>query len=298
MKTRSYLTPMAFKNALEQRLKAKGGVLNRHRQLVVFERFLARIEQEMGSAIILKGGLALEMRLHTARSTKDIDLCAMGAPEDVLQRLQRAGRMALGDFMVFEVRADPKSPHMNNETMPYEGVRFRVECKLASKVYASPFGVDVAFGAPLMPATDVVASHDSLNFAGIAPAHVRLYPVELHLAEKLHAYTLPRDRPNTRIKDLPDIALLAGIGPLSSSICKTALDAVFGSRGSHPLPNSFPAPAENWEAAYVAMAQTHALQWSTLDQVYSCVATFLNPLLVPSAPGKWNHVDWRWESSH
>jgi hypothetical protein len=56
---------------------------------------------------------------------------------------------------------------------------------------------------------EVVVAQDVLAFAGIAPPALRLYPIETHIAEKLHAYTMPRKRPNTRVKDLPDIALLA-----------------------------------------------------------------------------------------
>ena len=35
-----------------------------------------------------------------------------------------------------------------------------------------------------------------LGFAGVAPPVLRLYPIETHIAEKLHAYTMPRARPN------------------------------------------------------------------------------------------------------
>ena len=61
MKARTYETPAAFKRALEDRLKAgsKTGVdFARRRQLVVFDRFLARVVATFGDAAILKGGLA------------------------------------------------------------------------------------------------------------------------------------------------------------------------------------------------------------------------------------------------
>ena len=52
----------------------------------------------MGAAAILKGGLALELRLDRARTTKDVDLRMVGSPEGILERLQEAGRLDLGDF--------------------------------------------------------------------------------------------------------------------------------------------------------------------------------------------------------
>lgn len=72
-----YATPAAFKQALEQRLRnnsASGVDLARRRQLVVFERLLARVHIAADDTVILKGGLVLELRLQRARTTKDVDL--------------------------------------------------------------------------------------------------------------------------------------------------------------------------------------------------------------------------------
>lgn len=108
--TRDYATPPAFKQALEARLRAeaerRGMALQRVRQLVVFDRMLARMIDVLGDAMILKGGVALEFRLERARATKDIDVRAVGDPDTFLERLQEAGRFDLGDFMAFEVRSE------------------------------------------------------------------------------------------------------------------------------------------------------------------------------------------------
>jgi hypothetical protein len=95
---RRYATPLAFKQALEQRIKSSsttGVDFARRRQLLVFDRFLARVALVVGDAVTLKGGLALEMRLTRARTTKDIDLRMMGSADNVLDRLQSAGRLDL-----------------------------------------------------------------------------------------------------------------------------------------------------------------------------------------------------------
>jgi hypothetical protein len=67
---------------------------------------------------------------------------------------------------------------------------------------------------------------------------LRLYPIETHIAEKLHAYTMPRTRPNTRVKDLPDMALLATAEPLEAARLRAALERTFAFRATHPLPSS------------------------------------------------------------
>jgi hypothetical protein len=108
MTTRTYASPDAFKQAVEQRLRtgATGPRLRRSRQLLVFERFLARIVTIFGDAATLKGGLALELRIKRARATKDVDLRVMGSAQELLTQLQAAGRLDLGDFMTFEVMPD------------------------------------------------------------------------------------------------------------------------------------------------------------------------------------------------
>lgn len=66
MTARKYESPAAFKQALEHRLRTtstSGVDFARRRQLLVFDRFLARVVQVMGDAAVLKGGLVLELRL-------------------------------------------------------------------------------------------------------------------------------------------------------------------------------------------------------------------------------------------
>ena len=184
----AYASPQAFKQALEQRLKtaSNSGVdFARRRQLLVFDRFLARIVAVFGNTALLKGGLVLELRLERARATKDIDLRLIGSPENVLADLRRAGRLDLKDFMTFEVAPDTEHPQMQNDGMRYEGLRFRTECRLAGKLYGQRFGVDVAFGDPILGEPEIVSAEDTLAFAGVAPPTLRLYPIETHLAEKL-----------------------------------------------------------------------------------------------------------------
>ncbi len=58
MTVRTYSSPEAFKQALEQRLRASattGSLFARKRQLLVFDRFLARIAVVLGEAATLKG---------------------------------------------------------------------------------------------------------------------------------------------------------------------------------------------------------------------------------------------------
>lgn len=297
MTIRSYSSPAAFKQALEQRLKAasKDGVdFARRRQLLVFDRFLARASAVLGNSILLKGGLVLELRLERARTTKDVDLRVTVSPDKLLASLQQAGRQDLGDFMTFEVSPDAEHPTIENDGMQYEGLRFRAECRLAGKLYGQRFGVDVSFGDPIFGEPDIVTADDVLDFAGIAPPILQLYPIETHIAEKLHAYTMPRRRMNTRVKDLPDIALLAGIRSLEAGRLRAALEQTFMHRATHPLPQMLPDPPTGWSTPYREMARENELAWPTLEQLTAGVAAFLNPVLAGNT-SIWHPARWNWD---
>lgn len=297
MTPRTYASPEAFKQALEERLRSSaktGAEFARKRQLLVFDRFLARIVAVLGDAATLKGGLALELRLERARTTKDIDLRMVGSQEGVLGKLQEAGRKNLGDFMAFEVSPDDDHPEIQNDGMQYDGLRFRAECKLAGKLYGQPFGVDVAFGDPILGEPEVVVAEDVLAFAGIAPPTLRLYPIETHIAEKLHAYTMPRARPNSRVKDLPDLALLASAQELDAVLLHEALEQTFAFRKTHPLPASLPVPADTWRTPYQAMAREDQLAWATLEEVTKAAQSFLDPVLAGPLDATWDPSKWTW----
>ena len=74
----------------------------------------------------------------------------VGSPDRILPELQAAARLNLGDFMTFEVELDEGHPEIQNDGLQYDGVRFRAECRLAGKLYGQRFGVDVAFGDPIL----------------------------------------------------------------------------------------------------------------------------------------------------
>ena len=55
----------------------------------------------------------------------------------------------------------------------------------------------------------MLEGRDWFGFAGLTRARVLAVSPEEQFAEKLHAYTLPREgRPNSRVKDLVDLILL------------------------------------------------------------------------------------------
>jgi hypothetical protein len=164
----------------------------------------------------------------------------VGRPDNVLPRLQEAGQINLHDYLTFEIQPDPKHPEIEAAEMPYLGLRYRAQAQLAGKIFGSSFGIGVAFSEPLHGSPEEATGSNFLEFAGIEPSPFRIYPLETHIAGKLHAYTLPRSRSNTRIQDLPDIALLASTRTIEGRSLRVTIQQTFEHRATHAVPERSP----------------------------------------------------------
>ena len=108
---KQYKTAGAFRTALEARLQARAQEkrtdLQRLRLQVAFDRFLARFFPKGPKGTypwILKGGYAMELRMRSARTTKDIDLTLHDGTR-LAQRPRRAPEASTGDAT--RLRRDP-----------------------------------------------------------------------------------------------------------------------------------------------------------------------------------------------
>lgn len=290
---RTYATPSAFTRALDARLRSDPRGLVAARRRLVFERLLVRVVHEFGGDVALKGGLALVQRTAAARTTKDVDLRVLGDPKALLPRLQLAGRAELPDFLRFEIAA--VGP-IKNPGLRYDAHRYRVTPTVAGRLYGDEFKLDCAFAEPIVGELEVRRLPDTLAFGGIAPGEVPLYPVVSHVAEKLHALTASYgDRKSTRTKDLPDLALLAALGPLAATAVRQAIATTFQHRATHAPPLVLTAPIPEWRDPYARMAVEDALPWPDLDAVYAAAAQFLDPILDPGRQvTTWQPATWAW----
>ena len=274
-----YQTGGAFRRALEQRLREQslttGVSLVRLRKMVAFDRFLARLFQLAPQAWVVKGGLAIQLRLgERARTTKDIDLLALVEIDQVLSMLQKAGRLDLGDYFYFTV-AEPSS----GLARAAGGVRYPVRALLDGRTF-DRFHLDVGALDPMLDPVEYKEMPDLLAFADIPPTSVPCFPVTQQIAEKFHAYTRPRGfGENSRVKDLVDIILLARSSDVNDEQLYRALQATFEHVGTHPCPNSVPPPPKGWKLPFRKMAQEVGLREMTLEQGYHIVCDLLNHVL-------------------
>ena len=260
--SKSYKSAKDFRVALEHRLQkhaADSGLnLQRLRRTVAFNRFLARIFADSISPWVLKGGYAMELRLHSARATLDVDLGFRGVPKaggeiqsDYLQRLLASAVKAdLGDFFGFEIGG----VQMELDGPLYGGARYPVRSIIDGRLFVS-FHVDVAVGDFIPVKLEAAHEQGLLSFAGIKPSIFQMIPKEVQFAEKLHSYTMPRPVPNSRVRDLVDMVLLIREGKISPAKTKEALRSVFHRRKSHAVPVMLkPAPAL-WEKRFEEMTE-------------------------------------------
>jgi hypothetical protein len=269
---RQYATAGAFRTALEARLaeRARRDAVDLHRlrRQVAFDRLLARMfdsSQPVRDGWILKGGYALEMRFHMARSTKDLDLTvrsAQGRAGDTIslrERLQLAASIDLPDFFTFIV--GEAMTELNQA--PEGGARFPVDARLDGRTFIK-FHVDLGVGDEVLEPVESVEGDDWLGFAGIAAAVVPVLSIEQHWAEKFHAYTRPRETPNSRVRDLVDLVLILEHEAPATERVRAAVDATFERRGTHSVPDVVPEPPSGWAKPFAALAANCGLDQAML----------------------------------
>lgn len=275
--TTKYKTAADFRKSLERRLNnianQKGENLQRLRKKVAFDRLLARLFSSHEQNFFLKGGYAMELRIKTARATKDIDLTCLKRNQGekgllsvlILDEMRILAERDLGDFFSYRIA----EPQIDLNNAPYGGARYPVTALLDGKVFVQ-FQLDVGADAVVTEIEKLQAT-DWLDFCGIPSPVFSVISIEQQFAEKLHAYTLPRlERPNTRVKDLVDMVLLAKMKSLDLRILHDAIKAVFKVRQTHSLPQQIDLPPQAWEVPYKEIAKECGLSLN-LEEAFRIV---------------------------
>jgi hypothetical protein len=170
-------------------------------------------------------------------------------------QLQESADADLGDYLTYRI-GEPKQELTN---APEGGARYPCEAVLVGKVYAK-FHIDVGCGDAVVGEPERLTGDDLLSFAGIGPATVLAIPTAQQFAEKVHAYTFPwSGRQNTRTKDLVDLVLLIERGPPGVSEIRSALQATFSTRATHPIPEALNPPPTEWQRDFPRMANEAGL---------------------------------------
>lgn len=274
-----------FRKSLEARLQTfaanKGLDLQRLRRKVAFDRFLARIFSQERPGFYLKGGYAMELRIAQARATKDIDLTYTRRVQDTNELLNELIRndlrilanRDLNDHFAYEIG----KAEIDLENAPYGGARYSVSTLIDKRLFVR-FQLDV--GADyLLDEIDVIQGNDWLQFCSILPPAISMISIEQQFAEKLHAYTLPREqRMNSRTKDLIDMVLLLNMKTPKADDMLRTLQKVFKKRDTHPLPQRLDPPPAVWNDQFIEMAAECGLS-QNMQESFEKISEFYNYII-------------------
>lgn len=278
----TYETPAALRAALEDRLQNESRNrsidLGRLRRRAVFERILVRLESQQPGRWVVKGAIALEVRLkERARATKDLDLAIredVKTGDEVRDLIIEGLAVDVdGDGFSFEV-SPPRD--ITAEMGGRPGWRFSIEASLAGKLFGQ-VRLDVVARPDEVTETERVLLPGSMSFAGFPTREVEVVAPTQHFAEKLHALTRSYgDRENSRVRDLADLVLLIedGFDDLSSVLA--AARRVFHDRNTHDVPVEIPDPPASWTHVYAAMAEELDISAPTVDDAMQIVRNFWN----------------------
>ncbi|MFQ5730025.1 MAG: nucleotidyl transferase AbiEii/AbiGii toxin family protein [Waddliaceae bacterium] len=273
--TTTFKAATDVRKSLEARLKRIAEQTNqdlqRIRRKVAFERLLARIFQQDAKSFVLKGGYAMELRFSTARATKDIDLTCLHRINDnestmeaiIVRELRQLVKVDLKDYFTFEVG----QARMDLDNAPYGGARYSVSSLIDKRLFVK-FQLDVGADV-IVDEIEQVDGTDWLEYCGIDTPKMRMISIEQQLAEKLHAYSLPREqRLNSRVKDLIDMLLLTEQRDINAVSFKKTIQKVFKARDTHKLPESLDEPPKEWATLYQTLAVECGIK-QTMPQAFN-----------------------------
>jgi hypothetical protein len=108
-------------------------------------------------------------------------------------------------------------------------------------------------------------------------------PAGFHWAEKLHAYTRPRETPNSRVRDLVDLVFILEHETPTTERLHEAVEATFRRRGPHPMPGHVPLLPSAWAKPFAALAAECGLD-QTLASAHQRIDTFWQTVRVTFRP--------------
>jgi hypothetical protein len=244
---------------------------------------VARLESAEPGIWILKGGMALEVRLKDdARLTKDVDLGlrdVVANQDELHDRLIRALRTdPFGDSFVLEVeRPTPLTEDEGgNSTW-----RARVTARLADTEFGR-VQLDISPRIHELNDTDRIELPNLLAFADIPPPTIEIVDIHRHAAEKYHGMLRALgDRENSRVRDLVDLVILIEHEMLDSRPVAAACMNVWSERDRTGPPAVLPALPESWPERYERMASEYDIEAQSFSAAYGLVGDFWAAMFPP-----------------
>lgn len=273
----TYVTPEALRRALEHRLLTQSTEtrisLERLRRRVLFERVVARLQAAEPGSWVLKGGMALEVRLRDeARLTKDIDLGFRGDVEGAEELQERLVEAFVADPDGDRFVLSAGSPvQLGADGGGHLTWRVKVVASLGGKFFGG-IQLDVSPRVHELLATDHVMLPNSLEFAGIPAPVVEIIDVNRHAAEKFHAMLRDfGDRENSRVRDLVDLVILTEHDLLKPEALASDIRQVWAERDGLTPPPALSSLPKSWSDRYQRSAADNSLDTQSFPAAVAVV---------------------------
>ena len=261
------------------------------------ERFLYRLgESRHRERFVLKGAMVFALWGSSMyRATRDLDLAGYGEndAESLVSTIREICAAPCAEdgieFLVETVRADP----IRHESKQV-GHRVRLQARLGSARIV--LQIDIGFGNAIVPGA-IDADYPVL--VETPRPHIRAYPRETVVAEKLHAMIVLGSA-NSRMKDFYDLFVLSTHLPFSGDTLAQAIAATFKRQGT-----SIPTGPESALTPAFFSDDTRASLWRRyldrnglpgaprdFDAVGEALRAFLSPVFVALAEGQEYQTTW------
>lgn len=199
------------------------------------ERLLHRLSvSPHRDRFVLKGAMLLATWFEEPhRATRDVDLLGFGdAAEDaLLATFREIMAVEVDDGVSFDLKG--LRIEAIREELEYGGSRLRTTATLSGA--RIPITVDVGFGDAVEPGVEDI---DLPVLLDMPSPHLRAYPPETVIAEKLHAMVV-LGMANSRMKDYYDVWMLTSAFEPDRERLRRAIAATFARRGT-AIPSPIP----------------------------------------------------------
>lgn len=199
------------------------------------ERLLHRLSvSPHRERFVLKGAMLLVTWFDEPhRATRDVDLLGFGdaADDALLSTFREIMAVEIDDGVRFDLKG--LRIEAIREELEYGGSRLRTTAALAGA--RIPITVDIGFGDAVEPGVEDINLPVLLDMPS---PHLRAYPPETVIAEKLHAMVV-LGMANSRMKDYYDVWMLTSAFEPDRDRLRRAIVATFARRGT-AIPSLIP----------------------------------------------------------
>lgn len=228
----------------------------------------AQDESEGAPRLLLKGGVAIELRLGLqARATKDLDLVFHGSLESLLEDLDAAFAAPYSDF--YFRRSEPE---LIRDTGSY---RLQVKLLYTEKLKAwQTMQVEASPAEGELAESEEIRALEIDDFGLEGPDRIQCLSLRYQIAQKLHACSerFP-DKENDRSRDLIDLILLRDLVEDLVGV-REACVKTFAHRKKHRWPPELDIEP-SWPDIYAGEVEKYGFYVATVGEAVEQVRDFI-----------------------